>query len=558
MIENIRKYRALIILSLVVVAIALVVGMQNRTTRGVSDGRAMLKIAGRTYDDKDYQHLGKGASELITTLARSGDFGLYQFLISISSGAITKEEDAIEKFFIGRMILRQAMEEFGVHPGDQEISNYIRSLRAFADKDGKFDEETYRRFVGKGIGRLGLTEADLKDLVADVLASKKINAIVGSGLGVSREIAALSLALDSQQIEGALARLDIDPFEAEIKPTDEEIKAYWETIQDAFTTEPQRKFTYIIATPDVPTEAKTEKDDAPVTIAEAAATDEVKKAAAKKKADEKAKKDALLAEQRRQKEIEIGVTVDKFTTKLEDQKGAGFEELAKEFKLEIKTTELFAQSKPPADLDVKLRSSSRGGKAVDELFRIVPTADPISKYSQPIAIGENQWLVARLDGEEASRPKKFEEAKDEVRGQYVAEKAAEAMKAAANKAVEKIKVPLAAGKSFADAVKEAGIAETKAFNKVTSIYRPDTTSEPKNLFEITRNVDPGSLAEIVTEADRTFIAYVAKREVVKEENAAARLDGDVKSRVYQNETLAFSAWIAARIEAAKVVQLYKK
>ncbi len=560
MIENIRKYRALIILSLVVVAIALVVGLQSSTVARGGNGRAILKIAGRTYDDKEYQHLGSGAFELTSSLARSGDFALYQFLMGLSTGAAT-QEDAVEKFFIGRMIIRQAKDEFGVHPGDQEISDYIRNLRAFTDKDGKFNEENYRNFVEKGIGRLGLTEGDLRDLAADIIASKKINAIIGTGLGVNREIVALELALENQQVDGEIVSLSIDPFQAEIKPTDEEIKAYWETIQDAFRTEPLRKFTYVIATPDMPADAATETKDAPESIAEAAASDETKKAAAKKKADEKAKATAELADTRRKKQIELDSRFNDFTFTLEEQKGAGFEELAAKNNWEVKTTELFPQSKPPTELDVNLRASSTGSKAVkkavSELFRIQLTADPLSKISQPIAIGENQWLVARLDGEEKSRPKTYEEAKDEARVQYIAEKAAEAMKAAAKEASLKIKTSLAAGKTFAEAAKEAGIEKTKAFTKVNSAYRPDTATEPKNLFEATRSVDPGGLAEIITEADRTFIVHAAKREVVKEANAAERLDSEVASRASQNETLAFSAWITAQTEAAKVEQLYK-
>ena len=80
--------------------------------------------------------------------------------------------------------------------------------------------------------------------------------------------------------------------------------------------------------------------------------------------------------------------VDDFSFELEENEGNGFEELAAENKWEVVTTELFAQSTPPKDLDVDLRASSRGGKAVDELFRIEITSDPVSKISQPIAIGE--------------------------------------------------------------------------------------------------------------------------------------------------------------------------
>ncbi len=551
MIENIRKYTGLIIFFMALVVFSLVIGIKDDLFSRGGGGHGILKIAGRVYDNKEFHHFGSGAFDLASGLARSGDFGLYQFIMSLTTGA-AGQQDAAEKFFISRMILRQAKEDFGVYPGEQEVSEYIRGLRAFAGPDGKFNQETYRNFVEKSIGRLGMTEADLRELASDALASQKINAIVGAGLGVNRDIVAQNLALDNQRIAGNLARLALDPFEAKIQPTDDDIKAFWENRQDAFTTSPLRKFSYIIATPDMP--ADDAKPDAPESIADAAATDEQKKAAEKAKA----KKAAELAETRRKKQIEIDSKVDEFAFQLEERKGSGFEELAKENGWEVKTTEMVSLATPPKELDVTLRSSSRGGKAVEELFRIEPTTDPVSKLSQPIAIGENQWLVARLDGEEKSRPKTFEEAKDEARLQYIKEKAAEGMKAAADEAVTKIKSVLTAGKSFADAAKEAGLTETKEFSKVTSSYRPDAASEPRNLFEAARNVDPGGLAEVIIEADRAFIVHVASREVEKQADAATRIDTEVTSSARQNELIAFMGWLADRIEAAKVEQLYKK
>lgn len=555
MIENIRKYTGLIIFFMALVVFSLVIGIKDDLFRGGVGGQGILKIDGRIYSDKEFRNLGSGAFELTSSLARAGDFGLYQFLMGLTPGA-TGQDDAAEKFFVSRILLRQAKEDFGVHPGEQEISDYIRSLRAFAGPDGKFDEAAYRNFIEKGIGRLGMTEADLRELASDALASQKINAIVGSGLAVNRDIVARNLALENQRVSGSLASLAIDPFQAAIEPTDDEIKAYWENIQDAFTTQPLRKFTYIIATPDMP--ADEAGADSPETLAEAAASDEEKKAAEAKKAEEKAKKAAELADLRRQKQIGIDTKVDEFTYQLEEQKGAGFEELAKANGWEVISTGLFAQATPPADLDVNLRASSRGGKAADELFRIEPTSDPVSKLSQPIAIGENQWLVARLDGEETSRPKTFDEAKDEARAQFIAEKAAEAMKAAADQAVAKIKEALAAGKSFADAAKDAGISETHEFSNVTSEFRPDPATEPRNLFEAIRYVEPGNLAEVLAEADRAFIIHVASREVDKPEDAAARIDAQVSSASRQNEMIAFIDWLSDRVEAAKVEQLYKR
>lgn len=557
MIENIRKYTGLLIVFFALVVVALVVGIKDDIFRGGSSGQPVLKIAGRTYNDKEFQQYGNGSLELAQFLARSGDFGLYSFVLGLTSGAASPDE-ATERFFINRMIVRRAKDELGVNPGKQEVEDYIRSMRAFAGADGQFNEETYRMFIDRGIGRLGMTEDDLRELAVDALASQKINAIIGSGLGQNRDITATRIAMDDQRVGGHIARLSIDPFEAGIQPTDEEIKQYWETIQDAFMTEPRRKFTFVIATPEMPAEEPAIEEGKPLTETTAAASEEDKAAAEAKKTEEKAKKDAELAEARRKKQLELDAKVDDFAFQLEEQQGAGFEELAKEAGFEAVTTELFPPSAPPAALDVNLRSSSFGGKAIDELFRIVSTTDPVSKISQPIAIGENQWLIARLDEEVSSRPKTFEEAKDEARDRYINEKATEAMRTAAGKAAEKIKEGLAAGQSFDAAAKEAGIENTSEFSKVTNSYRPDPASEPQNLFEATRYVDPGALAEPAIEADRAFVIHVASREVEKNPDTANRIDGGLARAANANETNAFIGWLAERADAADVQRLQRR
>ena len=556
MIENLRKYTGLMIVIFVILFISFFF-LDSQSVRNLGSGNPVMKIAGRTYNDKEFNNLGASPLQLAYGLAGRGDFGLVQFAMGISVDASpSSKEDSSEKFFIGRMILRQAKEEFGVHPGDEEISNYLRALRAFSGPDGKFSPEAYTAFIDKGMGRMGLTEKDLRELASDIIAYNKINSIIGSGLTVDRDSVARNLALENQQITGELAMLELTPFEEKIQPTEDDIKKYWELISDSFTTEPRRKFTYIIVTPDLPAEAKT--DDAPESIADAAASEEVKKAAAKKKEEEKAKRAAELANKRREEQLKTDTNVASFLDKLVDQKGSGFEDLAKANNWEVKTSELFSLSAPLKELDHNLRSSNRGGKALDLLFRMLETSDPLSKISEAIAIGENQWLVARLDGEEKSRTKTYEEARADARAQYISEKAAEAMKTAANEHIGRIKILMAAGKSFSDAAKEVGITSTKAFSNITSASRPDGATEPQSLFQSARYIDPGSIADVITESDRAFILYVAKREVVKAADAATRLDTEVATSATQNETVAFTAWITNRIEAAKVEALYKR
>jgi hypothetical protein len=551
MIEYIRKYTGLMIVVLVVVFISFLF-VDSRSLQRMGGATSVLKIDGKNYTDAEFRRMGTASFELTQGLAQTGDFGLYQFLLGLSGGAMS-QEDAIQKFFVGRILLREAQADFGIFPSEDDISDTIRKMRAFTGPDGSFNSEAYRGFLKNGLGRMSLGESDLRELVSDYLVSQKLNAILGTGLGVNRNAVAETLALENQQITAELGRLDLAPFEDKIEPTEEEIKSYWETIRDNFTTEPRRKFTYVIASPAAVVE--TPEEEAAPTLAEAAAGPEAEKAQLKAAEEKKAARAAKLAEDRRKNQLELDAKVDDFLYELENQKGGGFEELAKANGWEVKTTELFPVSTPPADLAVSLRASSTGGTAIEQLFRIEASADPSSKISPALPVGENQWLVARLDAEEKSRTQTYEEARAEARAQYISEKAEEALKAAADAAVVKIKESLAAGKSFADAAKEAGINEVTTSQNITSSSRPDGATEPQNLFEITRNVDPGALAEVVTESDRAFIIHVAKREVVKEPNAAARLDSEVTSQTTTNETIAFLSWLNARTEAANVQKL---
>lgn len=545
MIENIRKYRGLILFFLALVIVSLVVGIKDDIFRGGIGGQAVYRINGRSYSDKEFKHLGSGAFELVGGLARAGDFSLYQFLIELAQGA-TSEEDAGEKFFINRIILREAKDEFGIHPGDEEITDYIRSLQAFADKNGKFSQETYNNFIEKGIGRLGMTESGLRELASDAIASRKLNSIVGGGLVLNRDALVANRALADQMISGSTARIDIAPVKAGIQPKDEEIKSYWESIQDAFMTAPKRKFTYFIATPKPVAKAAQSNDNA-------ALNDEQKK-------QKQQEQDAVAKEASRKNQIELDALVDDFSFSLEEQKGAGFEELAAKNQWQVKTTGMFSKDEAPEDLTIKLRSTSLDGKAIDELFRIEPTNDPLSKFSQPIAVGDNQWLVARLDGEEKPRAKTFEEARDEARAQFIEQKAAEALRKASHAASEKIKNSLAAGKSFAAAAKEAGIADSnvKAFSKLKSSDPADSATRPSALFENSSTVDTGSLAAPVIEKDRAFIVHVTAREITADLKAEESVKTLIESSAIQNESLAFGNWLRERLSKAKVESLFKR
>ncbi|RYD25584.1 MAG: hypothetical protein EOP87_24160, partial [Verrucomicrobiaceae bacterium] len=402
--------------------------------KGPIGSPTVMRIDGRGYSEKDYRRLGSGAYEVIMGTARAGDFGLYQAympLIGNSGG-----DDIPKQLLINRVLLHQAKEKFGIHPDDEEISSYIRKMRIFTGQDGSFDPEIYGKFVEGLMKRIGLAEHDLRDIASDAIVAQKLQSVLSAGLSTDRGTLALESALNNQEITVGLARLDLSTYEDKIDPKEEEIKAYWEGIQESFKTEPLKKFTYVIVSPEAVAETAPEAPAAPLP---ADATEEAKAAAKKAEEDKKAAAAAKTAEARRENQNKVDALVDDFVFALLEQHGAGFEDLAKENGWEIKTSELFPQSAPPADLNMDLRSSSQGGKAVDLLFRMIVNKDPSSRISQAIPVGEGQWLVARLDGEEPSRVKTYAEARAEARANYISEKGIEAMKAAAEVASTKIK-----------------------------------------------------------------------------------------------------------------------
>jgi len=190
---------------------------------------------------------------------------------------------------------------------------------------------------------------------------------------------------------------------------------------------------------------------------------------------------------------------------------------------------------------------------------MVITSDPFSKISPAIPVGENEWVVARLEEIEESRTQTYEEARAEARARLIAEKAASALKIAADEAVTSIEASLVEGKDFAEAAKAAGIEnETVSLSDVTSSFQPDTTTAPSNIFDASKYTDAGKIADPVLEADRAFIILVKSREVVANENSEAMVDSQMQRAAESNKISAFVSWLNEKYVAADVQQLYRQ
>jgi peptidyl-prolyl cis-trans isomerase D len=543
MIEHLRKYTGLIIIVVALLFVGLAfLGDNANLGQGNANDPPVLSVDGTSYTYSELQKWGKSARSMAMGL------GLNDLQLATDAGyAPPDDAQANQRFFVNRLLLKKAREEFGVHPSAAEIAESLKTMPAFQGTDGTFDQEAYNGVV-KNIGRLGMTEADMIELIGDNLAAAKISAIIGGGLSADPKIAAEKTARDDQQVSIQLARVPLSKFEESIQPTDEELTAEWETTRDKYQTERRVKVSYTLAKPKYP-EPKTEAPKLPDAV-----TEEARKAAEKEAADKKAAEEAKLAEEKRNADSELADVVDFFLQQLEESEGADFEKLATANQWEFTTTEMFGRQEVPPGLAGDLRSATNRRPIADQVFNLKLGTEPMSRFTDALPVADGGFLIVRLDDEEPVRTKTFEEAKEEVRKDFLTRAAAEALKKDAEEKAAKIREGLAAGKAFADIAKELGL-EPKAHGPFKATDKLDGEADTSILFQTAALVDPGSLADPVIRPDGALFVFVENRELVKDPARAGRVENSLRYLAQSNERFAFLAWMKERLENTIVEEI---
>ena len=305
MIENIRKYTGLMIVVLVLLFIGLV--FLGDTARNSFAGRPVMEVNGVAVSQKEFDRMSGNALQIPSALAQAsplsqsskviashylGDSVLANPMTSAAS-ILTEMTEYLQgsdpgRFLANRIAVREAGLDYGATPGPDEVESFIEKV-LFADQDGNFDQVAFSEFMEKKIGRLGIGSRGFNEYVRDLLTAQNIAKILGAGIAVDSSTAATHYSLDKQNITAQQVTLDMLDFEKDLKPTEEEIKAFYEENKENYFSDELRKTTYIFAEPDWQAAYDKQEEE------KAKAAEEEKKAAeeAKKKAEEaKVKADA--------------------------------------------------------------------------------------------------------------------------------------------------------------------------------------------------------------------------------------------------------------------------
>lgn len=572
-----RKYTGLMAAVFILLAAGFLFTMNDISGGGgggMGSGPTVLEANGRILDQQEYRRMGD------STLQLASEAGLHlyvNFLIVPDAPQLQQamqllqygypnyyrtmgrnlKADDLNRFISNRIIIQQAMQSMGVRASDEEINTAIMSSPSFSS-EGKFDNAKYASFIEKRLGRLGMTEKDLREIVHESLCLNKIIEIVGGGLLVPRQAAQDLLEAQMQAVSISRVVFNRDDFVEKEQPSEEEIKAYWDTHQDAYKTEEQRRINYILLTLPPETQVKS----SPATLP-ADATEEQKKAhaeAEQARLDAEAQVKAQLADKRAQDARSIQKEIDQISQEIynseEEKKPLDFAAIITKRNRQIIETSLFSRSKLPKEIAaLKLRGNFNKGKTIADFIFGHSTAsqDPYDLVSDALPVGEHGWIVFTL--EEVVEPTllDYTAARGAARAQLVSENGSIKVKEAAQAARAATAELVKSGKSFDEAAKEQGLTPVQ-IGPFTINDRETQSKDPsyRLLHQKASGLNPGDLSETIDENDRSLFFYLISREVEDTEESKQRIESVINNGKNQIMMIAFLNWLQQQYQEADV------
>lgn len=307
MIENIRKYTGLMVVVLVLLFVGLVF-----LDGGVSkafNGKPVMEVGDQSISEKEFnrqralmrlpQALLPNAIEtpqnslqlakhyLGEIFIESEQFKNRASIVSLMAEYLQPDPDQPERFIANRINIQKGGIKFGVTPSNDEVENFVETV-LFTDADGNFDLEAYDDFTKSRLGNIGGIPG-FNNYIRDLLTAQNLSKVLGGGISTEKDTERELFDVQKQEISGSKITLESGVYEGRVKPTEEEIKGFYDENIQNYNSDELRKITYVSIEPDW--DKALERSKEAKAKAEAEEAERLKKAEeAKKKAEEAARK----------------------------------------------------------------------------------------------------------------------------------------------------------------------------------------------------------------------------------------------------------------------------
>jgi len=494
MVSLLRKYQQSLMIFVTAMVIVAFVWLYNGTRLDKIGVDQAFRVYGKTLSKTDIERTAK-RFHLAMAL------GLRDLIGGLSGGVYDKTQ-AFENFVWNSFVLDHEANALGISPTNDEVVEAMKKLEIFQTND-TFDPLKYQEFGQTVMGPNGISDAQVEDIVRDELRLRKLLDLIGATVEVTPEESRAVFTQQHQKMDVSLIRFAVADFAAAVQPKDDEIKKYFEDHKNTLKTSETRVVRYV----------RMELNE---------------------KEKELKGKDRVAALQKQSERAE------KFGQALLEK--GDFNSIAKANDLKVGVTLEFAEAQPcPEFAEVT--------QATAQAFRLTekePNSDAIQT--------ETGFYMLHLDKVTPSRPLTFEEAKPKIVAAIKDERGHNALVSKGNETRAKVQVALKAGKSFADAAREAG----QKVELVPPFSLADLESEQGAAAEIAEKaVELGErdLSDFVPTNTGGYILHMDKREPVDNSKFKKELDAQLASLRNRKRYAAFVQWMQLCRKAADVQSL---
>ena len=459
-----------------------------------SDADIAGKVYGRTVTGAEFKRLARKLS--ICQMLRLSE--LTETLPYI--GGTTGGRGQLEENYIwNSLILRHEADALGIAPSEAEIIEAVQKIPGFTT-NGVYDSTKYTQFVQNGLTPNGFTTELLEELVGDSLRLEKIKALLGAtdkaALGEIRTM----YERRNQKTDASVIRLKLDDFKKDVKVSDEEVQKRFEEKKATLQHPEKRKvkvvaFTLPQATPPL---AGKERVAAMQKLADTAS------------------------------DLTVAMT----------EKDAKLDEAAAKAGATVVETPEFEASAPPKEIG----ASSLAAEAAFKLTSENPNSDVVTT--------EGGYYVLQLAGITPAKPMTLEESKAQLTEELISERANEALSLKGGELHKKIIEAVTAGKSFADAAKEAG-AIPEAFPTFSPVEQPKADQpDAREIMGRSFEMNEGELSDFTPTQNGGLLLHIDKRLPVDEAGFAKEKTMIAGSLEDTKRMAALQQWLKERRIAA--------
>jgi hypothetical protein len=401
-----------------------------------------------------------------------------------------------------RLVVEAAAEEAGILITDESVQKFLLNHPLFQDK-GKFSIERYQKFKTNVLDPQGVSQGRFEDLIKELLAQDMLLDQIRSAALVQPSEIDEAIDLYLGKAKASYIVLEEAAVAKNLQPTEEDLKAFYETSKAAYATPEKRSFEYVL----------------------------FQLAPAQQKLPD-ADKQKLLRDLA-QKAYEFSEPF--YQAQSNGKPLPDFSKSAGEQGLQVRTTGLLEAGQP-------LIPTPDGSKLSEAGFALTQEA-PISDYLKL----QDGYALVHLVQVQPSQPLSYEQAAAQVRERYLRFKASEQLNAQATALVQALRTDLQAGLAWDAAVAKNG-AKATATPAFSLSGQPDALKTPhaQTIIGKTAQLQPGMVADPAFAEGAAVIVYLVERQPATPQEKASQQSMVRNQLQRRREQQLVEAWLKSR------------